>query len=78
VLASLAQFGYTIVHDAHHAFPPRQTVDADDSVMSQHDPEKRHRRNDMPGVLSAGLQDDDAPSVAAVSGPALDRQNTVP
>jgi hypothetical protein len=46
--------------------------------MSQHDPEKRHRRNDMPGVLSAGLQDDDAPLVAAVSGPALDRQNTVP
>src|SRR5215467_9826706 len=30
-----------------------------DSVMSLHDPEKRHRRNDMPDVLYVGLQDDD-------------------
>src|SRR2546428_6659726 len=29
------------------------------SVMSQHDPEKRHRRNDMADVLYVGLQDDD-------------------
>src|SRR6267142_1634816 len=28
-------------------FLPRQTLDAGDSVMSQHDPEKRHRRDDM-------------------------------
>jgi hypothetical protein len=27
--------------------------------MSQHDPEKRHRRNDMPDVLYVGLQEDD-------------------
>jgi hypothetical protein len=27
--------------------------------MSQHDPEKRHRRDDMPGVLYVGMQDDD-------------------
>src|SRR5687767_11624928 len=29
------------------------------SVMSHYDPEKRHRRNDMPDVLYVGLQDDD-------------------
>src|SRR2546428_13077015 len=29
------------------------------SVMSQHDPEKRHRRNEMADVLYVGLQDDD-------------------
>ena len=27
--------------------------------MSQHDPEKRHGRNDMADVLYVGLQDDD-------------------
>src|SRR3989449_477227 len=44
---------------AHHASLPRRTVGAGDSVLSQHDPEKRHRRNDMPDVLYVGLQDDD-------------------
>src|SRR2546427_5671251 len=39
--------------------PPRRTVGAGDSVMSRHDPEKRHRRSAMPDVLYVGLQDDD-------------------
>src|SRR5207302_5812915 len=47
------------VHDTHHASPSSSTVDAGGSVMSQHDPEKRHRRNDMADVLYVGLQDDD-------------------
>src|SRR2546425_4446682 len=38
---------------------PRRPVGAGGSVMSQHDPEKRHRRNDMADVLYVGLQDDD-------------------
>ena len=41
------------------SFLPRQTLAAGDSVMSQHDPEKRHRRDDMPDVLYVGMQDDD-------------------
>src|SRR5262249_61916905 len=31
--------------------PARRALDAGDSVMSQHDPEKRHRRDDMPDGL---------------------------
>ena len=38
---------------------PRQTGGAGDSVLSQHAPAKRHRRNDMPDVLYVGLQEDD-------------------
>src|SRR3989441_1991203 len=38
---------------------PRRTIGAGDSVLSQHDPEKRHRRNAMQDMLYVGLQDDD-------------------
>src|SRR5207237_219888 len=37
----------------------QSTCDEGGRVMSHHDPEKRHRRNDMADVLYVGLQDDD-------------------
>src|SRR5262245_4964249 len=39
--------------------PSSSSCASRDSVMSLHDPEKRHRRNDMPDVLYVGLQEDD-------------------
>ncbi|MGH7342642.1 MAG: LLM class flavin-dependent oxidoreductase, partial [Candidatus Rokuibacteriota bacterium] len=33
------------IRATHHASLPRRSADAGDSVLSQHDPEKRHRRN---------------------------------